>query len=781
MLNLTENEEKFAVEFCKYYNDYNGDIPNRCWNELGRFRERLGISIFRGAEITNDIEANGYKDLVYVINQDKKDEKWEQIKDTLYTDDYDNETYQALVDEWIYYYAKTDEEHLVCYYYKSLRWQREYDTLFDYRRENSENLTDKDREKLDQNIREANEEALSNVETAINFLDEDTMELWSCTLCSIKAECLHNKNEHLAAVRTAIKGLEYACDENEKNAAKLQISGKRGNDSDDLIPFCGYGIEGRTKEELIVSYMKNMSFSPFQDASYEYNIDFLEMWAEEAPKEIKCIMNGEGTLAQIPYHDRQFIFTVRDLDHIGGCYDETDTIQYVFAIDELPKNISFPVGHPQPNTLYYAHPLRPVYLPFEDAQTLLFHERIQEMCRLFQCLGATKITARCLKGEKVSESVITSNDIDVNGGYKFLGGSFAYSGKGEMKSNRENKNEMFLEQDFSPKKYPYCPDDLIWAINDPEIQTFIQQRLEGSLLSFNKRVSSLETSNLSQNRINEVRGAFQNLMMNVSANYSSSTDRTFSSIDETEWELNVQFKPIEEFDISTMSKNIPTLQKKENILMKVEKFCPMGEDGALGIGIIGTLIKDVKKGDKVIIGDDKSAFKSEVNHVVMFFKNIEQGEAGDEHVILMLEGVTITNIRPGMNIYLDNIETLSSEQNSSQSIMKDKDAILLTDNEEKYKEEVLFCLEDGGTISTDDRKYLERKRIRFNVSEERAQEIEKQCVPSFTDDEKEYIETFKDLCRDGSISDRARRLLDRERDALGISKERAREIEKLIR
>lgn len=74
-------------------------------------------------------------------------------------------------------------------------------------------------------------------------------------------------------------------------------------------------------------------------------------------------------------------------------------------MDELPGEITFPVGHPQANTLYYAHPLRPMYLPFENAQLLLFYEKVHEICRLFQCLGATHITARCIKGNKISQSV----------------------------------------------------------------------------------------------------------------------------------------------------------------------------------------------------------------------------------------------------------------------------------------------------------------------------------------------------------------------------------------
>lgn len=47
-----------------------------------------------------------------------------------------------------------------------------------------------------------------------------------------------------------------------------------------------------------------------------------------------------------------------------------------------------------------------------------------------------------------------------------------------------------------------------------------------------------------------------------------------------------------------------------------------------------------------------------------------------------------------------------------------------------------------------------------------------------TDDEKEYLEAFKDACEDGKVSDKQRRLLEKLRVMLGISEERARESEK---
>ena len=119
--------------------------------------------------------------------------------------------------------------------------------------------------------------------------------------------------------------------------------------------------------------------------------------------------------------------------------------------------------------------------------------------------------------------------------------------------------------------------------------------------------------------------------------------------------------------------------------------------------------------------------------------------------------------------------------NTSDCLTEEKTAKLTTNlhaYEQQYKDEILFCLEDGGSISDEDRKYLERKRIKFGISEERAVEIENSCIPQLTDNEKEYLETFKELAASG-ITDRTRRLLERERETLNITKERAIEIEQM--
>ena len=94
---------------------------------------------------------------------------------------------------------------------------------------------------------------------------------------------------------------------------------------------------------------------------------------------------------------------------------------------------------------------------------------------------------------------------------------------------------------------------------------------------------------------------------------------------------------------------------------------------------------------------------------------------------------------------------------------------------EMYKEYVA-----DGEISERDRKMLDKFRSRCGISEERARELEASCnKPQLTEDEQEYLEMYKEYAADGEISERDRKMLNKMRDRMGISEERAKEIEKL--
>ena len=90
-------------------------------------------------------------------------------------------------------------------------------------------------------------------------------------------------------------------------------------------------------------------------------------------------------------------------------------------------------------------------------------------------------------------------------------------------------------------------------------------------------------------------------------------------------------------------------------------------------------------------------------------------------------------------------------------------------------------MEEDGKISSRERRLLNRIREKLGISEERALELESTLVQSqLTEDEQEYLDEYKACIEvDGEITPKARRMLDRFRNRLGISEERALEIEKM--
>lgn len=102
-------------------------------------------------------------------------------------------------------------------------------------------------------------------------------------------------------------------------------------------------------------------------------------------------------------------------------------------------------------------------------------------------------------------------------------------------------------------------------------------------------------------------------------------------------------------------------------------------------------------------------------------------------------------------------------------------------NEQEYLDEVKACLEEDGKISPSERRLLNRIREKLGLSEKRAAELEAFLIkPQLTEGEQEYLEEYKAcLEEDGEITPKARRMLDRFRNRLGISEERTLEIENL--
>lgn len=368
--------------------------------------------------------------------------------------------------------------------------------------------------------------------------------------------------------------------------------------------------------------------------------------------------------------ERQFLMFVKDSNAIAGCNDDEGNIKYVFDMDAYPKDIVFPLGHPQANTLYMMHPmLHTHYLPCENIKETLFLDKVRDFCYVAQCLGATRIKFKAVRGKVFTTDSTSSFDASASVGYKLvnLSGSVSENNKEHYNSVKNNGREW--EYTFNPINKPYCPEDSVWLKSDTSWQQMVKMRLNGNQLSFTERITSSETLNMSSNQQRGVEASFSTLLWKASGKAEGKTEEIIFKSEESEYEISVNFKPINEY--------------------------------------------------------------------------IEMAA-------------------------IDNVEVVEIAEACDES---------LTPNEEKYKEEVLFCLEDDGEISSEERIILECKRNRFGITEERALAIEKMCAPSLTEAEQEYVDIYKELCADGEITERKRRLLNRERESLGISEQRAKELE----
>ena len=422
--------------------------------------------------------------------------------------------------------------------------------------------------------------------------------------------------------------------------------------------YCLNQFQGR---QMALAAMESPDFEIKQEAKDIYM------------KITKDLVEDPAFFSKIPYNTRKFIFVLGTEKQLPGCYDKDGNIQFVFTLNDLPTSIQFPVGHPQANTLYIGHPFKPAtYLPFENATEQLFMERVHELCYLGQCLGANEIRIKRLRGLDTASS--EAKQLDVSGELDVkavnVGGSFGRNTA--VQNSYSSKDGMEMVQTYLPTKQPYCPDDLVWLDSETSWQALVKQRLNGNILSYSLHLSSSESVSMTSSKVQSVKASFEYLVTKVSGTYDAKTDKTFSKTEETEWEIDMQFKPLQDFDDA----------------------------------------------------------------------NASNGQA---------------------------VAQIAQTQNSE-----------LSEDELAYKEEVEFCLEDAPEIDAHSRKFLQRKRQKLGISEARAKEIEYMVTASqlsFTDEEKEYMEALDDVIEDGAIPNNVCRLLERERRSLGISEERAKELE----
>ena len=636
----------------------------------------------------------------------------------------------------------------------------------------------------------------------------------------------------------------------------------------DMAAMAGDGIKKDAREEYKAVTKRILD---------DMNVSFKEMkemdagdWGEEdiseEDKKFLYELALDGLFSgKVDYHERQFIYIAKNVDALAGCYD--DNLQWLFTIDALPKELQFPVGHPQPNSLYYAHPAKKgVYLPIEGADEELFNDKVRDFQRLAQCLGATEITFRSVKGHSLSESFSKEYDVEVGGGYKGFEGSVGYGNKRSGSSSQSAHGEREMVQRFNPNKAPYVPDDVAWLAVDPEWQSLVKKRLEGNMLHYSVRISSRKTMAVTDSRMDDVKVAFKAFVANAHVNYSQQMERSFQREEETEWEISVSFKPLEEFEqkeeyeqeeYKENNSKIEEVTSLENYFLR--RKAAQIQHYALSIvnaekndkpdakSLVQRIKKDTgvliptnlldketkqeafdalseilveKVGDKVnwhnIIStlprkdlDNKLNFEiydwcyvEDIGNVligVVTSGNVKVGDkieicTGDddddndvEATVTFIEmfGKKLPEAQAGDSTGLGvDIDVMKLSSRISYAYIPeewdDDDDDELTEAEQEYLDNIREFLEDDAEITPRERKMLDRICQKLGISEERAKELEASLTkPQLTEDEQEYLDMYREYAEKGEVTEKERRRLDKFAAAMGITAERVKEIEKV--
>lgn len=173
---------------------------------------------------------------------------------------------------------------------------------------------------------------------------------------------------------------------------------------------------------------------------------------------------------------------------------------------------------------------------------------------------------------------------------------------------------------------------------------------------------------------------------------------------------------------------------------------------------------------------DSNALKQIKEDVKVLFKSMNiDFEKEEENKYKMQENAVLV-----IRVKFAPLEQLQGTAFSQNNALAGNGTDNLSSEEKIFFDEVQFCLEEDNSLSDVDMKFLERKRVKIGLSEERANEIIQMCMPKLSAEEKEYIETYHELVEKGEeISPKFRRILDHEAQSLGISEERKLELEKM--
>lgn len=543
--------------------------------------------------------------------------------------------------------------------------------------------------------------------------------------------------------------------------------------------------------------------------------------------------NGEycQNFLRQPYNDRKVLLIVKeytDLQQDNLC---------VMKKSDIPCEMSFPIGHPQEGQIYVGHPFIPAkYVPFEEYQLEFIEDKVREFTWLMQCMGATKISISAKNDNEQTGDYSSSQSVSGNTSYGIAKASGSFSGNSKGSFAEQISKAISLNQEFNPTKAPFIPDGLVWYQNEPSWQRLVNQRMTGSLVHASESIESRKSNMVNGSELTNIKAEFHSLV-SLDGEWTKEEEAKFQQQENATLTFEIDFAPVESLSINTdtpsnnkvvddeMLQKLNTLYSRareiynewsaemDNITdvnVHLNKYISIMESETLvpsSVGVWESQMYRLSMGypkvdnnemfNKAMDAIDKSIAFDESTSVNATEQKLLKGLIAFEPVYhseipfteksksLFFEGLALlekTEDRDFFFLTRDFYEDCYNEckvyfDNPEEFYRLYQDEEAFSTEEQEYIDELKFMLEDG-EIGERERKSLERRRERLGITPLRASELEYSLSsPQITPNEKEYLEEVRLTLEDGEIGPRERKFLDRCASRLGISPDKAKEIE----
>jgi hypothetical protein len=336
----------------------------------------------------------------------------------------------------------------------------------------------------------------------------------------------------------------------------------------------------------------------------------------------------------------------------------------IFNSSNVPNCINFYDNMPLNNELYVGHPYNPsVYIPYNQAEDILFQDKIQEFCYILQQLGAEEITITSLKGRKINETNNKKEELEVaaNAG-RFGNASLNIDSSTSNLMDRTSHEQYDVKYVYDPINMPEMPSETIWYQNQPKWQRLVQSRIDGNTLEYTECISSKLTFFTSSSEKEDIKAKLKVLMANIEGRIYEEEEKQLREETETIWRVSVKFrsKKILQKDTLPQPNSVTAITNNEDEFLNEVRFC-LDNDG--------------------IIDSEEQ-------------------------------------------VYLDKVsQKLGLTQTKAQELQNSLISPQLTDNEKEYIETISKLTIDG-KIPPSSQRIVEKYRELYKVSSQRAEELE---------------------------------------------------------